>query len=69
MHCFCAWLYREIALRKASLEMELGQERQTIPGWRLRMTLSILGIVVLMFIAGIAAVGSVHQLIWMRTRP
>jgi hypothetical protein len=69
MHYFCVWLHREIALKKNARDPKAAETR-VVPGiWRLRSTLSILGIVVLLFVAGIAAVGSVHQLVWLRTRP
>jgi hypothetical protein len=68
MHFFCVWLHKEISMRKAAFARESGQERPPIPAWRLPTTLGILGIVVLMFVAGTAAVGSIHQLVWLRTR-
>ena len=37
--------------------------------WQLRWTLSILGAVVLMFVAGISAVGITHQTAWLLTSP
>jgi prepilin-type processing-associated H-X9-DG protein len=37
--------------------------------WRVRWTLAILGVVVLMFVAGIAATGMVHQTGWLSTSP
>ena len=69
MHYFCVWLHREITLRKAAFELDPEQERPPLQAWKLRTTLAIIGIVVLMFVAGIAAVGTVHQLVWLRTRP
>lgn len=69
LHCFCAWLSREIASRKAALDPIAKQEPSAVPAWKWQTTLSIVGIIVLMFVAGIAAVGVVHQLIWLRTRP
>jgi hypothetical protein len=35
--------------------------------WRLRWTLSLLGVVLLMFVAGIAMVGLVHHVVWLAT--
>jgi hypothetical protein len=68
LHFFCAWLYREIAKKSigearsrratsavAQLEVSDNAERP----WHL----------VLVFVAGISAVGGVHQLVWLRTRP
>jgi len=69
LHFFFVWLHREITLRKPAHELESKKERQAQRTWKLRTTLSIIGIVVLMFVAGIAAVGTVHQLVWLRTRP
>jgi hypothetical protein len=37
--------------------------------WRFRWTLSILGLVMMMFVAGISAVGVVHQAGWLATSP
>src|SRR5262249_33914379 len=37
--------------------------------WRLRWTLALVAVVVLMFVAGIAAVGLTHQTIWLMTAP
>jgi hypothetical protein len=67
LHLFCVWLHREITMRKASPEPFAEQALPSI--WRLRTTLSMIGLVVCLFVAGIAAVGGVHQLVWLRTRP
>jgi len=68
LHFFCAWLHREISSRKAALDPETQPELLPRGSWRVRTTLSIIGIVVLMFVAGIAAVGTVHQFVWLKTR-
>lgn len=68
MHIFCVWLHREIARKKALQKLGPDEQLPPLPIWRFRTTLCILGIVILMFVAGIAAVGAVHQLIWLRTR-
>jgi hypothetical protein len=39
------------------------------PAWRVRWTAAILGVVILMFVAGIAAVGMTHQTAWLLTSP
>lgn len=69
LHRFCDWLHREIRTRKAAHQTEPREEDGAIQTWRFRSTLSILGIVLLMFVAGISAVGGVHQLIWLKTHP
>ncbi len=69
LHRFFDWLHREIRTRKAAQRIGSPEEQVAIQPWRFRSTLSILGIVMLMFIAGISAVGGVHQLIWLKTHP
>ncbi len=54
LHHFLRWSFRQ------------AQPEQR---WALRWTLSILGVVVLMFVAGIAAVGVSHQAVWLATSP
>lgn len=68
LHWSCAWLSREVASRRSAGQADAGPLHTPVPRWRLRTTLSIVGIVVLLFVAGTAAVGSIHQLVWMRTR-
>jgi hypothetical protein len=51
LHGLLRWLFREV--------------RAGSPPWKLRWTLSIVGIIVLMFAAGIAIVGVVHQTGWL----
>ncbi|WP_435011171.1 DUF1559 domain-containing protein [Tundrisphaera lichenicola] len=53
-HSFFGWLYRQVR----------GPEGA---GWRVRWTASMVGTVVLMFAAGIAATGIVHQAGWLLT--
>lgn len=43
--------------------------KATLSTWRLRWTMTILAMVVLMFVAGISVVGIVHQTIWIVTSP
>jgi hypothetical protein len=69
LHFFCAWLHREIARKRVLQQLGPDEILPSLGTWKLRSTLSIVGIVVLMFVAGISAVGSVHQLVWIRTRP
>src|SRR5438067_1955146 len=56
LHGFCRWLYGRPAAPEGRL-------------WRKRWTASLLGAVVLMFVAGIAAVGVTHQTAWLLTSP
>jgi len=55
LHRFLSWLH------KARLQGEMG------PSWDFRRTLALLAFVVLLFAAGIAVVGTSHQLAWMAT--
>jgi hypothetical protein len=68
MHFFGAWLHREIQSKRAHHETTFAEAPLPPSTWKFRTTLSVLGIFVLMFVAGTAAVGSLHQLIWLRTR-
>jgi hypothetical protein len=36
--------------------------------WKWKTTFAMVGIVLLLFIAGIAAVGGIQQFVWLRTR-
>jgi hypothetical protein len=54
LHLFCRWFYRE----------QSGGAR-----WRVRWTATGVGLVVVMFATGTAAVGIVHQVMFMRTGP
>lgn len=53
-HRFASWLYREIR----------GPDG---PGWSPRWTAAMVGVVVLMFVAGISAAGIAHQTGWLLT--
>jgi hypothetical protein len=57
MHLFCRWAYRHSPGADATLE--------TPRVWKPRWTAALLGTVVLLFIAGVAAVGIVHQTAWL----
>src|SRR5437868_10169833 len=54
LHAFCGWLYGQL------------QEGHV---WQKRWTVSLLGAVMLMFVAGIAAVGMTHQTVWLMNSP
>lgn len=69
LHFFCAWFHQEVRLKIALRNLGPNKESPTSPIWKFRTTLSILGVIVLMFAAGIFAVGGFHQLVWLRTRP
>lgn len=56
LHAFLAWLHRET-------------RAPTSASWRWRWTLSIVGVIVLMFAAGISAVGLTHQSYWLANSP
>ena len=68
LHYFCSWLHREIVRKRALQRLGPDETLPELPSWKLRTTLSILGIVMLMFVAGISAVGTVHQFVWLKTR-
>jgi hypothetical protein len=63
LHLFLRWLYRLI--REGSLVGEASRPRP----WQRRWTGMILALVVLMFVAGISAVGITHQTVWLLTAP
>jgi hypothetical protein len=58
LHLFLRWLYAQ--LRMGSLP-----EGVAVPHWQPRWTGALLSLVVLMFVAGISAVGITHQVVWM----
>lgn len=62
LHWFLRWLYGQ--MRKPG-EPDL----QPAPTWKLRWTLALVALVVLMFVAGISAVGLSHQTVWLATSP
>jgi prepilin-type processing-associated H-X9-DG protein len=57
---FLAWFYKQMPAR---------QENAVARIWSWRWTLRILAIVVLMFVAGISAIGITHQTSWLFTSP
>jgi hypothetical protein len=59
LHRFLRWLY--------TAEHQQGAEPARV--WPVRWTAAVLGVVVLMFVAGIAAVGVAHQATWLATAP
>ena len=59
-HWFFSWLHK--ARTKLS-------EQGTVPHWSWRRTFALLSVVVLMFVAGIAAVGVTHQTVWLISSP
>lgn len=61
LHYFLRWSYSQ----RQSLGVESPAPRQ----WQLRWTLSLLAVVVLMFVAGVSAVGITHQTTWLLTSP
>jgi prepilin-type processing-associated H-X9-DG protein len=62
-HYFLGWLYGELHA-KAALE-----NATTPPAWRWQWTFSAFGLVILMFAAGIGAIGVVHQTTWLIRSP
>ena len=54
-HCLLRWLSRE---------MGKGTEHSWRP-WRIRWTVTLVGFVILMFTAGIAMIGAIHQMVWL----
>jgi hypothetical protein len=62
LHLFLRWLFNQV--------QQTGQATdQSRPAWQLRWTVALLSVVVLMFVAGIAAVGVTHQTTWLATSP
>jgi uncharacterized membrane protein len=57
LHAFLGWLYRNFGRTH-------GEESPASRRWRVRWTASLLTVTVLMFVAGIAAAGVVHQMVW-----
>jgi hypothetical protein len=55
LHLFLRWFYRELHVPTRATQ------------WSMRWTLSLVAVVVLMFVAGIAAVGITHQTSWLMT--
>jgi hypothetical protein len=61
LHFFARWLYQA----KAGQEETEAVARR----WRPRWTVAVVAVVVLMFVAGTAAVGLTHQTVWLFTSP
>src|SRR5688572_15593459 len=66
-HLFMRWLYRE--MRAADADAGADGTAPAPGGWRLRWTISAMALVLLMFVAGTAAVGIVHQATWLARSP
>jgi hypothetical protein len=60
LHAFLRWLVA--AMQAPSIPAE-----QSPRTWRWRWTSALLGVVVLMFVAGLSFIGIVHQLAWLAT--
>jgi hypothetical protein len=60
LHLFLGWLFRHPSTSRTE---------DAVRRWPLRWTGMILGVVLLMFVAGTAAVGVVHQTGWLITSP
>jgi len=58
LHRFMCWLYPH-------LSRIVGQERE--PYWTVRWTRQIVTLILFLFVAGIAVVGVVHQIVWLVT--
>jgi hypothetical protein len=61
-HASLRWLYGQP-------RTDTTADKQTKGAWPVRWTISLLAIVVLMFVAGISAVGVAHQTAWLITSP
>jgi hypothetical protein len=59
LHYFCRWFY---AAWNADGDQEISE-----PGWPKRWTAAMVGIIVTMFVSGIALVGVTHQIAWLAT--
>jgi hypothetical protein len=62
LHSFCGWLYGQILRAKYP-------DRAAEKRWQPRWTAGLLAVVILMFVAGIAAVGLTHQTVWLAIAP
>jgi hypothetical protein len=76
LHYFLGWLYREMyrATGKSEDAASGGSAAhdftdQTLRRWPVRWTAMLLGLLVLMFIAGLSAVGITHQTTWLVRSP
>lgn len=61
VHSFGAWLTRH---RAANLPVDAPK-----PEWKWGVTYALVGVVALMFVAGISAIGITHQSYWLMTSP
>jgi hypothetical protein len=61
-HLFFRWLWSQLPQSKPV-------EGERARSWPARRTFALLALVVLMFVAGIAAVGVSHQTVWLATAP
>src|ERR1700680_130648 len=61
LHYFCRWLHGQI---RAKYPNQASEQR-----WQARWTIGLLAVIILMFIAGIAAVGLTHQTVWLANSP
>jgi prepilin-type processing-associated H-X9-DG protein len=61
LHALAGWLWEQ--------RQRAAPPDQDRLAWRWRWTLGLVGIVVLMFVAGISAVGVTHQTAWLLTSP
>jgi prepilin-type processing-associated H-X9-DG protein len=62
LHQFLRWFYRMSEARKTA-------EASTASQWRLSWTGMLLALVIMMFVAGISAVGIAHQTAWLFSAP
>lgn len=66
LHYFCRWYY-------AQVQQRLGPDAASGPtpakSWPWRWTFSLMALIVLLFLAGISAVGLTHQAVWLATSP
>jgi prepilin-type processing-associated H-X9-DG protein len=60
LQSFLRWLYKQLQVKSGN---------EALRDWSWSWTLRILGLVVLMFVAGISAVGVTHQTAWLVTSP
>jgi len=61
LHYFCGWFYGQIGTNHSN--------QNSRKHWRLTWTTCLLSVVVLMFVAGVAAIGMVHQTVWLANSP
>jgi hypothetical protein len=63
LHIFLQWLSNAMQFRPGSGESSSSAPRH----WKLRWTTLIVGVLLLMFVAGISFIGVVHQSLWLAT--